>query len=101
MPEIVKQNGLLIATAVAMVALFCSMTVPAIERDRKLADLERQKFEELADLHRQAREAQLLLDALQQDDPALQERAVRMTFQHGLPLPTHPTRISDENVTPR
>jgi hypothetical protein len=101
LPEIVRKNGLLIAAAAFMVALFVTMTMPALERDRKLAEVERQKIEQLEKLRREAEAVKLQQEALEQGDPALQERAVRMAFQHGLPLPLISAPATPEDVAPR
>lgn len=86
MPEIVKKNGLLIAAAAVMVLLFATMTLPALDRDRELADLEQQKALELAELRLESRRVQERLRAIEEADPAFTERAIRQTFQQGEPI---------------
>ncbi|MFH0946289.1 MAG: hypothetical protein V2A76_13900 [Planctomycetota bacterium] len=84
--EIVRKNGLLLVAVAAMVLLFTTVTLPALDRDRALAELERRKALELAALQLESRRVQERLRAIEESDPALIERAVRQTFQQGEPI---------------
>ncbi|MFG0318320.1 MAG: hypothetical protein ACF8XB_13675 [Planctomycetota bacterium JB042] len=83
MVELLKRNAALIAILAATLLVFFTMTLPALERNRELARIERTKAAELERLRRVARELEARLEALEDRDPAALEREVRSRYHQG------------------
>ncbi len=83
MVELLKRNAALIAILAATLLLFFTMTLPALERNRELARIERAKAAELERKRREALELEARLEALEDRDPAALEREVRSRYHQG------------------
>ncbi len=81
--SVLKRNISLLVILAASLYVFLTMTVPALERERTLAELERHKAAEVQRLRREAARMQAQVRAIEQNDPAMLERAVRARFQYG------------------
>jgi len=81
--ELLKRNVILVSLLVATLLVFFTMTLPAVERNRKLVEIERRKATELIRLEAEARELAARLGALEDGDPAALEREIRSRYHLG------------------
>ena len=80
MAALVRKHGVLLLVFVATVLLYTHGTVPAMERNRALAEIERRKAAELDRLRDEALRKEVMTRAIESGDPAVMERAVRDRF---------------------
>lgn len=83
MVDLLKRNAALLAILAATLVVYFTMTVPAVERNRALGALERQKQVEIQRLRDDAVQLRARLDALEDRDPAALEREVRSRYMQG------------------
>ena len=83
MVELLKRNAILVSILVATLLVFFTMTLPAVERNRTLAEIERRKAIELERLQAEAAELAARLEALEAGDPAALEREIRSRYHQG------------------
>lgn len=83
MSDLLKRNLVLFAIFIAFLLIFFTMTLPAMERNRKLAAIEVERMEELQRLHLEEVRMETEIRAVELRDPGVLERAVRSRFSNG------------------